>query len=76
MGVSTSKNNLAFCFMIGFGVQPDFSKARYWLEQSAEQGNRIAMMYLARLYQHGLGVEYDPDKVTEWIDRFVELERK
>ena len=45
-------------------TEPDISKALYWLELSAQQGNSKAQFYLGHLYQTGsaLGVEQNTQK--------------
>lgn len=59
--------NLGNKYFSGDGVAKDFSKAAYWYEKSASQGNAEAQQQLGFLYMHGLGVEKNFQKALDWL---------
>ncbi|MCB1657204.1 MAG: SEL1-like repeat protein [Pseudomonadales bacterium] len=46
-------------YEFGQGVPRDYVKAVYWYRKSAEQGNVLAIKYLADMYEYGKGVRKD-----------------
>lgn len=45
------------------------SEARYWLENSAIQGDPIGQIYFGYTYERGLGTLKDEDKAAEWYQK-------
>ena len=52
----------------------DHEKAYQLLRPAAEAGHRGAMVQLAYLYEHGLGVEADPDRAAELREQAEKLD--
>ena len=50
-------------------IPQDKVQARYWLEQSAKQGEADAQLYLARLYQGGQGGNPDSTLACYWFEK-------
>jgi len=50
-------------------IPQDKVQARYWLEQSAKQGDSEAQLYLARLYQVGQGGNADGTLARYWFEK-------
>jgi hypothetical protein len=50
-------------------IPQDKVQARYWLEQSAKQGEADAQLYLARLYQSGQGGNPDFTLARYWFEK-------
>ncbi|MFN7311578.1 MAG: tetratricopeptide repeat protein [Vampirovibrionales bacterium] len=50
-------------------IPQDKVQARYWLEQSAKQGDSEAQLYLARLYQAGQGGNADGTLARYWFEK-------
>ena len=50
-------------------IVQDKAQARYWLEQSAKQGDGEAQLYLARLYQVGQGGNADGTLARYWFEK-------
>jgi TPR repeat protein len=57
---------------VGVGLPQDFTKAAFWLEKSAEQGDPDAQGPLGVLYRSGLGVEQDYTKALYWLRKAAE----
>lgn len=53
-------------------IQQDFTKARYLLEQEAENGNGFAMYDLGRIYADGLGCEIRLELSKKWYGKALE----
>ena len=66
-GHSTSQYSLAGFYLHGSDGKPlDYTQARYWYEQSAEQGNPRAQSKLGWIYLKGLGVRPDTRMAIIW----------
>jgi len=50
------------------GYFPNFDKGLYWLNKAAEQGDPIAYINLAELYNQGAGVEQDSAKAKKYYE--------
>lgn len=48
---------LGLFYLEGYGTQVDFTKAKYWLNISAEKGNKEAKFELAKMYEQAIGTE-------------------
>jgi len=48
-GSASAQYDLGKRYMIGDGVEKNFTKARQWLQASAKQGNEMAVAKLAEL---------------------------
>ena len=46
---------------------PNYAEAYDWLLKSANGGSSYAPVVLAGMFQYGLGVDKDPDKMVEWL---------
>ena len=49
------------------GVEQDYAKARYYLEKAYESGETRAAINLAKIYEHGLGVEANFEKYQKYV---------
>ena len=54
-----AQRNLAHLYINGWGVNQDISKARYWYQMAANNGDPAALHNLAVLYQQGQFVDKD-----------------
>ena len=50
----------------------DYSKAKYWYEKAAKQGDADAQIALALLYYDGKGVAKDIKKAKYWCKKSAE----
>ena len=57
----------------GDGVDQDYSKAEYWYQKSAEQGNPEAQHNLGVIYYKGEGVARNFEKAKYWFERLSDL---
>ena len=48
-GDADSQYNLGLCYATGHGIEQDYTKAVYWLRESAEQGHKTAQHNLVEL---------------------------
>ncbi len=66
-------SNLAFCYMLGFGIPKDeVISARLFL-MASERGHAHSMHYLGNMYRDGSGVEKDMEKAAEWYRKGAAL---
>ena len=66
-GHSTSQYRLGEFYLHGSDGKPlDYTQARYWYEQSAEQENPRAQSKMGWIYLKGLGVKPDTRKAILW----------
>ncbi|MCQ2520159.1 MAG: tetratricopeptide repeat protein [Lachnospiraceae bacterium] len=49
--------------------EENYADAFEWLEKSAKKGHVPAMEMLVVMYNRGLGVEADPDKAYDWLEK-------
>lgn len=59
----------ALAYLIGFGVRKNRRAGIRWLEDCAERGCASAMYRLATLYLESNGVDYDIEKVIEYLTK-------
>lgn len=52
-GHSEAQRLLGFCYKFGYGVSKDLQNARYWYQQAANQGNKVARIQLDDLNRTG-----------------------
>ncbi|EJW5829018.1 sel1 repeat family protein [Escherichia coli] len=72
-GHSTSQYRLGEFYLHGSDGKPlDYTQARYWYEQSAEQENPRAQSKLGLIYLKGLGVKPDTRKAILWYKEAAE----
>ncbi len=57
----------------GFGVEQNYSIAKYWYEKSAANGNKLANTFLGILYFIGKGVSQNYDKAMEYYFKASQL---
>ncbi len=65
-------NNLAFCYLLGRGVEENISEAIRLYRKSAEEGSVVAQCKLARFYKEGKGVSQSDDEAIYWYMKAVE----
>lgn len=65
-------NNLAFCYLLGRGVEKNISEAIKLYRKSAEGGSVVAQCELARFYKEGKGVPQSDDEAIYWYMKAVE----
>lgn len=51
------------------GVDKDTQKSADWMLKSANQGKVEAQVFMAALYDRGLGVKQDSNKATQWYEK-------
>jgi TPR repeat protein len=68
-GEASVMYNLGVFYQNGYGVAPDYAKAREWYEKAAAKDNVAAMSNLAVLYHNGQGVPQDDAKAREWAEK-------
>lgn len=71
-GDDRAQNDVGVMYGRGLGVEQSFSKAAYWITQSAEQGNRYAQSTLGFMYYRARGVEQDFAAAALWSRRAAE----
>ena len=54
------------------GEEVDINRAAYWYTLSANQGHRIALYNLGKIYKNGMGLKKDLAKATEYIRKSAE----
>ena len=64
--------SLGWLYHYGKGVSQDFTKAKYWYDKAAKQGNRLALRGLGHLYKDGKGVVKDYDKAIAFFKEAAE----
>jgi TPR repeat protein len=60
---------LGYLYFYGRGVAENYSRAKYWYEKAAENGDNNAMTTLAFLYEWGLSVPKDYAQAKYWYER-------
>ena len=58
------------------GSAPDYEDAGYWYEKSAEKGHQASQKMLSSMYFKGIGVCYDEQKATYWMELAIENARR
>ena len=71
-GNPEAQNDLGLCFVTGWGVGKDFSKAVEWFTKAAEQGSAKAQANLGVCFEKGWGVEKSLTKAIEWYLKAAE----
>ena len=64
-GHAYSQKSLGEMYMLGVGVEQDYTKAVYWFKTTCEKGERDAFYYLGECYRNGLGVEKNVETAFE-----------
>lgn len=54
------------------GLDQDFYQARRWFEKAANNGERLAMADLGRLYAEGKGVAKNYSLAIKWLEKAIE----
>lgn len=65
-------SSLGYLYHNGKGASQDFTKAKYWYDKAAKQGNRLALRGLGHLYKDGKGVVKDYDKAIAFFKEAAE----
>ena len=66
-GVAVAQNNLAGCYFLGLGVEPDFAQAARWCRSAAYQGQIEAQNNYGLCLVHGHGVQQDDAEAFDWF---------
>lgn len=66
-GDAGAQGDLGSCFLSGYGVPQDHTKAATWFKMAADQGEPLAQIDLACCYGHGLGVPKDIPQAHAWF---------
>lgn len=61
-----AQNQLADCYLHGYGVDQNPEMAIYWYQQAAEQGDAYAQFCLGTLYDEGECVAQNPEMAVRW----------
>ena len=64
-----TQRNLGILYREGRGVSANDTKAVFWLERGARQGDLVAMTRLGFLHFYGKGTQQDYGKALEWYRR-------
>lgn len=51
------------------GVAKDAQESARWMQKAADQGLVEAQVFMAALYDRGLGVKHDVKKATQWYEK-------
>ena len=62
-------NDLAFCYMHGFGVAKDAAEGFRWAMRAAERGHAPSQTLVGECYLEGRGVEADVERGETWLYR-------
>jgi len=65
--------DLALMYEQGLGIDKDANKSLYWLEKSAEHGNRDALNFLAQKYYNGWDVDVNKTKAKQFLIKSKDL---
>jgi uncharacterized protein len=69
LGLDTAQLDLGTALVDGLLGKKDFKTGYMWMRRSADRGNLIAAIRLAKLYIFGLGVEPNPVTAASWYIR-------
>jgi TPR repeat protein len=69
-------NNLAYCYIHGFGVEKDEKRGFDWAIKAAERGFHPAQTMVAECYLDGIGVEKNIGRAEAWLYRAARLGNK
>lgn len=72
-GDADAQGMLGRCYIVGDGVQTDYTQGIKWLQQAAEQKNAFAHCRLALCYLEGRGVPQNEAKGLEHLRQAAEL---
>lgn len=68
------KNNLGYCYTVGFGVEQDITRGLKLLEEAGEAGSSAAYSNLGYIYENGYdAIEKDANKAIEYYSKAAEL---
>ena len=65
-GDDKAQNWLGRLYVMGKGVEQDYSKAMGWLNKSAAHHNPEAQLWIGVMYRKGLGVTQDNAEAVKW----------
>lgn len=69
LGDAESQLTMGIAYRDGSDGPPqDYSEAAVWFRRAADQGNPLAQLNLAQLYQHGRGVPQDLVRAHMWYN--------
>ena len=72
-GNANAQKTLGSYYYLGSnGVEQSYSKAAYWLEKAAEQGDSDAQCKIGFCYNEGKGVEQSYSKAAYWYKKAAE----
>ena len=69
-------NNIAYCYLHGFGVEKNPETGFSWAMKAAGQGYHPAQTMVAECYLDGLGVERNLERAETWLYRAARLGNK
>jgi TPR repeat protein len=64
--------NLGDLYMLGKGVEQNYSIGKKWIEKSANQGFAMAEYGLGYIFEHGLGVPVNEKEAIKWYIKAAE----
>lgn len=76
LGNPTAKNNLAFLYYRGHGVEKDFSMAFSLFLEAANSGVLVSMNMVADMYRDGTGIEKNIQESFNWYKRAADKKDK
>lgn len=68
-----SENRLGLDYLLGRGIEQNFSKARHWFEKAAAHHGPAAMYNLGLMRLRGLGVRQDDTKAVAWFRKSANM---
>lgn len=71
-GDAKAQNDLAIRYLVGRGVEQNYTEAAKWLEEAAASNIASAQYNLGVLYDSGRGVETDPVEALIWFHSAAE----
>lgn len=71
-GYAGAQTQLAYCYMMGFGVEKNEAQAFKWSQLAAQKGNAAGQCYLAWCYENAFGVQRNYQEAFKWYKASAE----
>ena len=69
-------NDLAYCYLHGFGVEKDEKTGFEWAMKAAERGHHPSQTMVAECYLEGIGTDKSVERAETWLYRAARLGNK
>lgn len=70
---AVAANDVGACYMVGYGVSKNYSKALYWFNIASNLGNANAIKHMGDMYYYCLGVPRDVNTAKMWYTKASNL---